>query len=318
MFDIIQVSELRETSPVLMKFILGDDLIFKRIVAFLMSVITCIANLLGINTVKMNNIIYEDYAYGTHERHTLDLYIPKYADEVGLVLFIHGGAWIGGDKDGYESTLEKFAGKGDYAYAAINYRYISDDVDLNDLMDDVQLAVDCIKKLGEENGVNINKMLLTGGSAGAHMSMLYAYSRDEVSAITPVAVVSDCGPTDLTEEKYFFDNAIGDKDAIAQILSWACGQKITYETRLEATDAIKKVSPLYYVDENTVPTIINHGQRDDVVPFDNAVALDAKLTECGVEHIFNVFPNSDHGLSSDPDVRKTSDEQMLEYMKKYL
>ncbi|MBO5421098.1 MAG: alpha/beta hydrolase [Clostridia bacterium] len=291
---------------------------FMKIIAFFMSIITFVLNLFGVGTVEINNYIYENYSYGTHERHTLDLYIPKYKDEVGLVLFIHGGAWIGGDKEGYTNMLKDIANDGEYACAAINYRYICDEIDLNDLMDDVQLAVECIKKLGEENGVNINKMLLTGGSAGAHMSLLFAYSRDDVSAIKPVAVVSDCGPTDLTEEKYYFDNAIGDKDVIANLVSWACGKRITYETRHEAEEEIKKVSPLYYVDENTVPTIINHGSKDNVVPFENAVALDEKLTQYGVEHIFNVFPNSDHGLASDPDVRALSDEQMKEYMEKYL
>lgn len=291
---------------------------FNKIIAFLMSVLTFILNLFGVGTVKMNNYIYENYSYGTHERHTLDLYIPKHRDEVGLVLFIHGGAWIGGDKDGYKAVLKDIANDGKYACAAINYRYISDDIDINDLMDDVQLAVECIRKLGEENGADINRMLLTGGSAGAHMSLLYAYSRDDVSAIRPVAVVSDCGPTDLTEEKYYFNNGLGDKTVISNIVSWACGQRVTYETRHEAEEAIKKVSPLYYVDENTVPTIINHGQKDNIVPFDNAVALDEKLTECGVEHIFNVFPNSDHGLSSDPDVRALSDRQMKEYMERFL
>ncbi len=284
----------------------------------IMSVVIWFAGLLGFETTEMKHRIYIDSAYGTHSRHTLDLYIPKYKSEAGLVLFIHGGAWIGGDKDGYRSMLADIADEYGCACAAVNYRYISDDVDLLDIMDDIELAVSFIKQRGAENGVNINKMLLTGGSAGGHLSLLYAYSRKNVSAIEPVAVVSDCGPTDLTDSNYYHNNALGDEEYVAKILSWACGQKFTYETRDEAAEALRKVSPLYYTDSETVPTVINHGMKDNIVPFTNAEALDAKLTELGVTHIFNVYPNSDHGLSSDPENMKRAKEFFDEYIDKYI
>lgn len=289
-----------------------------KIFSAIMSVVIWLAGFFGFETTEMKNYIYEDAAYGTHSRHMLDLYIPKYKSEAGLVLFIHGGVWIGGDKDGYGSMLADIADEYGCACAAVNYRYISDDVDLLDIMDDIGLAVSFIKQKGAENGVNINRMLLTGGSAGGHLSLLYAYSRKSVSAITPVAVVSDCGPTDLTDDNYYHNNAIGDEEYVAKILSWACGQKFTYETREEAKKALEIVSPLYYTDSETVPTVINHGMKDNIVPFTNAEALDAKLTELGVAHVFNVYPNSDHGLSSDPENMERAKELFYEYIETYI
>lgn len=268
--------------------------------------------------------VYRDLSYGEHERNTLDLYIPGNTKETGLVLYIHGGAWIGGDKSGYSDTIKEMSEEFGVACAAINYRYICDTVDINDIMDDIDAAMVCIKETGKKHCVDINRSILTGGSAGANLALLYSYSRVENSAIPPVAVMSDCGPTDLTDDYYYYnpelgkENAIGNEEQISQLLSWACGKKITRETRDDAIEEIKKVSPLYYVTENSVPTIINHGSKDDVVPFRNAVALDEKLTECGVEHYFNVFPNSDHGLASDPDCREKSMQQFYGFIGKYL
>ncbi len=290
---------------------------FQKIICFIVSLLTAISaffgQIFGINKeIKLENI-----EYGTHERNTLDLYIPAGKKKVGLVLMIHGGAWIGGDKSGYAADMERVFGMG-YAAACINYRYISEDVDLTDVTDDIQLAVAKIKSLAEEHGVDISKMVLTGGSAGGHLSMLYAYSRDEVSAIKPVAVLNYCGPTDLSDDAYYFDNGIGDSEYVAQVLSWACGVKHTFATREEAKEALWNVSPLKYVDADTVPTVINHGMVDDIVPFSNATALRDKFDSLGIEYEFNAYPNSGHGLSEDAENVKKAAELYDKYLETYL
>ncbi len=295
-----------------------------KITAFFMSIIIFFSQLLGVPVMTNENITYYNLSYGEHERHTIDLCIPKNTEKAGLVLYIHGGGWFMGDKDVYRDRLVEVSEKFGIVCAAMNYRYVCDDIDINDIMDDVDAAMVCIKETGKKHGVDINRSILTGASAGANLSLLYAYSRVENSAIPPVAVMSDCGPTDLTDDYYFYNpelekgNGMGKKDFIEQLLSWTCGKKVTYETRGEAAEAIKKVSPLYYVTENSVPTIINHGVKDDIVPFRNAVELDAKLTECGVEHYFNVYPNSDHGLANDPDCSEKSMQQFYGFIEKYL
>ncbi len=289
----------------------------QKILSFLLSIIMCILNFFGVPLNKDVTKKFEEISYGSHERHTLNLYLPTGKKETGLVLMIHGGAWIGGDKAEFNAKLEELSEMG-YAAAAINYRYISDDVDLLDIMDDIQLATEKIKNIGKENRVDINGMVLTGGSAGGHLSLLYAYSRDDVSAIRPAAVVSYCGPTDLSDDAYYFDNGIGDEEYVAQILSWACGYKHTFATRDDAKEALWNVSPLKYVDENTVPTVINHGMVDNIVPFANAEALNLKLTELGIAHEFNAYPNSGHGLFEDAENVAIADELYYEYIRTYL
>ena len=165
---------------------------FDRITALFMSFITFIISLFGLGEKQDNACVYTDISYGLHERQKLDLYLPTdCGDDMGLVLYIHGGAWIEGDKEGYYTTLKQTAEKYGVACAAVNYRYISEDVNLLDIMDDIDAAMKCIKIKGKLNGINIKRSILTGGSAGGHLSLLYAYSRVEGSAIPPVAVMSD-------------------------------------------------------------------------------------------------------------------------------
>ncbi|MBQ7102348.1 MAG: alpha/beta hydrolase [Clostridia bacterium] len=298
---------------------------FDKIIAFLMSVVTFFAGLFGIGIKKDDAVVYKNISYGNHSRHKLDLYLPTdCGDDMGLVLYIHGGAWIAGDKEGYYETLEYMAEKYGVACAAVNYRYISDSVTLLDIMDDIDAAMECIRAKGEKHGININRSILTGGSAGGHLSLLYAYSRVEGSAIPPVAVMSDCGPTDLSDDYYYYNedlgkgNGLGGDEVISQLLTWGTGVEITRETRVNYLEKIAEVSPLTYVNKDSVPTIINHGMVDDIVPFRNAVMLEAKLTELGVEHVFNVYPNSGHGLDRDPDAAARAQELFGGYIEKYV
>lgn len=296
---------------------------FEKIIAFFMSIIYFIMGLLGIgggsNIDSSKAIVYENLSYGTENRQVLDLAIPENASgDIGLVLFIHGGAWIAGDKDTYQDAVGHCANDMEISGAALNYRYLSEDVDLNDIIDDIDNALKTIKEKGNENGVNINKVMLTGTSAGAHLSMLYAYSKTATAPITPAAVFSYCGPTDLYDDNFYFMNGLGDTASICNLMSLACGQDFTYETKADAKESLAKVSPITYVDKNTVPTAICHGQKDSVVPYSNATAIVEKFEQFGVEYDFIIYPNSDHDLGSDPDMAQQANDLIYQYALTYL
>ena len=92
----------------------------------------------GISAV--DNYVYFDTKYGDNERHYFDLYIPKGKKTVGIVLMLHGGAWIGGDENEFAGRLEQVAEAG-YAGVAVRYRYIDEKVNLDDIMDDIEQAM---------------------------------------------------------------------------------------------------------------------------------------------------------------------------------
>ena len=307
---------------------------FKRIIAFFMSIIAFFAGLFSggkkpvdpvpVPTNPTENSYY-DYAYGADSREILDLVLPENAvGETGLILFIHGGAWIAGNKDQYRSALQSAATLG-YAGAAINYRYLSDTVHMDKLMDDVTAALSKIKALAAERNIRLNKALLTGTSAGAHMSLLYAYRYAEVAPITPAAVVSYCGPTDLCNPTFIEQNALGDTAAMIGLLNQIAGISISVQEYTEQNGqyaawlaALQSYSPLYQVSSACAPTVLGHGMQDTIVPYANATALDEALTAAAVQHDFVIFPNSGHGLDQDADAASQMYNLLIQYAQTYL
>ena len=295
---------------------------FDKIIAFFMAIINFFLGLFGLGAIggqEFNCQTFFDMAYGTHERQVVDLCIPDDASgDLGMVLFIHGGAWIAGDKGSYEGGMNYGASSLGIATASTNYRYLSEDVDILDILDDIDAALAKIKEKGAEVGANINKVLLTGDSAGAHLSLLYAYARKNTAPITPVAVVSNSGPTDLYDDNFYHNNALGDEAVISDLMSKACGQRFTYETKESAKAALYSVSPVDYISADCVPTVINHGSADTIVPFSNAQTLDALLTEYGVEHVLNVYQGADHDLGKDDAAKDRADELLFGYIDRFL
>lgn len=273
-----------------------------KIAAFFMS-IASFFNILFAGYIKHyhNNRIFlnEYYTDKKDERQQYDLVFPKKAKgSLGLVLCIHGGGWVEGKKDAYTQNLFQVSEEKGVAAACINYRYASESISYDDILDDITAALTAIKAKGAEYGVNIDKVLLNGISAGGHLSLLYAYTKKDVAPVKPVCVVELCGPTDL-ENPFFYsvENRVGASVGVEyfrNIISNGIGFDIDLNNFDTARDAMKKYSPINYVDENTVPTVFGHGEIDNIVPYQNSLDLNAKLTEYNVEHTFISFPNSNH------------------------
>ena len=262
----------------------------------------------------------EFYTDNKSERQKYDLVFPKKTSgELGLILCIHGGGWVEGSKNDYTKNLFQVSEEKGLAAACINYRYVSEDICFSDELDDITSALSAIKAKGAKYGVNFNKVLLTGISAGGHLSLLYAYTRKDTAPVEPVCVVELCGPTDL-ENPFFYSekNRVGASvgtEYFRNIISNGIGYCIDLENN--AGSALKKFSPINFVSKNTVPTIFGHGEIDDIVPYQNAVDLDTKLTEYDVEHTFVSFPNSNHECEDKESISKIMN-LFFEYADKYL
>lgn len=264
------------------------------------------------------SFLNEYYTEANCERQIYDLVFPeKVQGNMGLVLCIHGGGWVQGSKNDYTKQLYKVSEEYGVAAACINYRYVSEKITFDDLLDDISSALSAIKAKGAKFGVNFDRVLLTGISAGAHLSLLYGYTRKETAPVKPVCIVELCGPSDL-ENPFFYsvENSVGASVGVeyfTNIISNGIGFKIDLDNFDTAKDSMKKYSPVNYVDKNSIPTVFGHGEEDTIVPYQNALDLDAKLTEFGVEHTFISFPNSGHGCED-----KTSMSQIMKLFFEYI
>ena len=255
-------------------------------------------------------ISYRDVVYGTDKtRQCMDLFLPNnVSGDVSLILYLHGGGWIYGDKSEYTGTAYDDCKKYGVATLTISYRYTSPSVNAFDIADDIAAALAKAKELGAKHGLNIKQMMTYGGSAGGHLALFYAYSRQNTSPIRPVAAFSECGPTNLTNKEYL-DSNLG-TNTIVYELSCMCGKTFTASTMDSAYNELAAVSPVKYVNADTVPTVICHGMKDITVPFSDAETLDKFLTYYGVPHYFLAYPNTNHAIHIGPD------QEYVEYAKK--
>lgn len=264
-----------------------------------------------------NYVSYQNLSYGDGDRQKMNLHIPKEkTGEVGLMLFIHGGAWVAGDKSAYDSTLVDWCSGRGYVACAINYRYANVSTYVGDIMNDITAAMIKIKKVASQYGIDVTKALLSGGSAGGHLSLMYAYQMIDIAPIKPVAVVSLSGPTNLADANFLEEKS--NRDDILEVISCISGYEVTMENYTDALPYLRQASPLTYVSEKSVPTVMCHGVNDDIVPYSNAQALKSRLDSFGVKNTLVTYPNSGHGLESDPAMATIANDLMIEYANTYL
>ena len=259
-----------------------------------------------------------DVQYGSDPvRQSLNLFLPSDSHgDCSLILNIHGGAWTSGYKElYYENDYKECAAYG-IATADINYRYISESVTGADILDDIDAALAKIKEIGKSRGLNITKVMLNGISAGAHLCLLYAYSRYETAPIKPACVFDRCGPTNILNDEYAL-SSIG-LEGIQTLFTYLSGKNFDWLDRNSSREELLAVSPLNYVSSSSVPTVICHGMKDDTVPFSESVSLDDLLSKYAVQHEFVIYPNSDHSLGNDTNSENYAKLLYLQYLGEFL
>jgi len=167
-----------------------------------------------------------DVIFGTHretgEPLLCDLWqAPDDVPPTGLgIIYLHGSGWHYLDKDaGTRPFFRRLAEQGhlimDVAYT------LAPKADMRAMLADVQRAIAWLKTEGSEHGVNPERIVLMGGSAGAHLALLAAYAREhaehpelkpaDVEMDTGVrAVVSYYGPCDLLAQHCRIEEHMGD------------------------------------------------------------------------------------------------------------
>lgn len=230
-----------------------------------------------------------DESYGAELNQNMDVYLPagRSQEETPLLIYIHGGSWIGGDKSEFlqvKTILEtEFPG---YAFVSLNYRLFDFATGRNGILDqeqDIITAFDYIESKLSEWNIS-DDFVISGASAGGHLALLHAY-KNNTSDLK--AAVIFFPPTDLTE-LYTFNNitALG--------LSALLGG-----TPSTANSTYLDVSPISHIDPSDVQTIFFHGDIDTVVPISQSQLLEQKLKSENVRHQFTTVQGQGHGFTPD-------------------
>ena len=112
-----------------------------------------------------------EYAYGADPKQNLDLVVPAGATKAPLLIFIHGGGWSIGDKR--HSAAPKavhFTGQG-WAFASLNYRLVPS-ATVEQQAADIATALAWLRRNAAAHGLDPDRIVLMGHSAGAHLAAL--------------------------------------------------------------------------------------------------------------------------------------------------
>ena len=223
-------------------------------------------------------------SYGPDPAQVMDLELPAgRTRRTPVIVFIHGGAWSGGDKSFFlPIDLDKFVVRG-YATANINYRLAGETVHDPILSQDVTAALDFIAAHADEYQVAPASFGLVGHSAGAHLALLAGYKYNPDGRIK--AVASLAGPTDLTDPLWLL--LPGVRSTIENYLG---------VSQVEAPERWTGASPVSVATGASPPTILIHGLSDLLVPYRQAERLHLRLQVLQVPTDYRLFPTYGHDL----------------------
>ena len=262
--------------------------------------------------------VHRNVKYGEADCEIMDIFIPKEAYERqsnGCVLLIHGGSWSGGDKSEEEIMCRYLASRG-YITATMNYSLYSDEradsYNVDMVLDEIDAALAKIKSFAADCGITVDKAATSGYSAGAHLSMLYSFSREENSPLSIEFTANLAGPADFRFE-------IWGRDLTVRIGEMLSGVDITEQMieNGEAEKIFEKISPVSYISADTPPSIFAYGGRDKVVSAKNGESIRARLDAIGASYDYVFFPHSSHAMIENLGKRLSYVGAVADYCEKY-
>ncbi|MDE3733915.1 alpha/beta hydrolase [Streptococcus suis] len=264
-----------------------------------------------------------DLSYGEEEAQKFDLYLPADNSKkmYGLVVYLHAGGFTSGDKKDDQQMLQWLASKG-YVAAGINYTLRTDEngASVTSQAQEIKDSIPHVIEAAKNEGYTIDKMAISGGSAGHALAMIYAY-RDAKEAPVPVVLTfGGVGPSSFYMEDWGIYGADTNHEAAAGLVSAMTGQEVTEEMIVDDSykEIVNEISAVHWVTEESVPSVVIYGKHDKVQPYAAALRLEKALKEKGVDYQFLTAEHSGHGLQNDDAANQEYMQLVEEYLAKYL
>jgi acetyl esterase/lipase len=204
------------------------------------------------------------------------------------LIWIHGGGWTGGNKEGAILSLLPYMEMG---WNVVNVEYRLARVSLAPAaVEDCLCALRWVIRNAKEYGFDTGKLVISGGSAGAHLAL--------TTAMIPASAGLDRQCPGTEELKVA---AVVDWYGITDVADLLDGQNMkTYAVQWMGSmpnraEIAKRVSPLTYVRQGLPPVISIQGDADPTVPYSHSVRLQEALKNAGVDGELVTIPGGKHG-----------------------
>lgn len=228
----------------------------------------------------------------------VDLYLPRNAaGPAPVLMYIHGGGWVGGNKEGNVLRLLPYLEMG---WAVVNVGYRLGQVSpAPAAVEDCLCALRWVIRNAKEYNLDASRIVVTGNSAGGHLALTTGLTPASAGLdrqcpgtepLSVAAVINWYGITDVAD---LLDGPNMKTYAVQWLGSLA-----------DRTDVARRVSPLTYVRQGLPPILSIHGDADPTVPYQHAVRLHEALKQAGVKNELYTVPGGGHGNFSNDEMRK--------------
>lgn len=219
---------------------------------------------------------------------TLHFFFPKNNIDKDRTTIIHffGGGWAGGNPKQFYQQCSYLSSLG-YITVSADYRVMkTKGVTPFDCVEDARDAIRFLRKNAKEFGINPQKIIASGGSAGGHIALCTSvfnnYLKNEDISSVPNGLILYNPVLDTTEEGY--------------------GKK-----KFNSNELL--LSPNHSIHNGMPPTIIFHGTADKTVPYNNALKFKALMDTYGNSCQLIPFEGENHGFFNGSYFRKGSSDK---------
>jgi acetyl esterase/lipase len=238
--------------------------------------------------------IRRDLSYGPHHRNRADVYLPERGARAPIVLQVHGGGWVSGNKRQQgQPLLSHFTRRG-WIGVAINYR-LGPKHRLPACVHDVKRAIAWIRANADDWGGDADRILVTGGSAGGHLTALCALTADDAT-LQPGFEDADCTVAAAAPLYGVFDlidrNQRRGRTRMTPFL-----ERMVMETKLaDDPGAWDALSPIGRVRTDAPPMLVISCAYDTLVPIEEARDFGAAITAASPVARFVELPHAHHAF----------------------
>jgi acetyl esterase/lipase len=230
---------------------------------------------------------------------TMDVFKPAKPNGIGVLWMVSGG-WVSNHNNINPALAKVFTRKGQTVFQVVHGSQPK--FTLAEIVQDIHRAVRFVRTNAPSYAVDPNRLGISGGSAGGHLSLMMgafgapgdSNAKDPVdrASSTVQAVACFFPPTDLLNYGKEGQTAID----LAMLRPFWPAFGVTDATPAEKRlEMGKSFSPIYGVTASMPPTLIVHGDKDILVPIQQAERFVAKLKEVNVPHKLEVRPGKGHG-----------------------
>lgn len=237
-----------------------------------------------------------DALYGDHN--LMDVYLSEAGNAyTPFVIMIHGGAYSDGSKEDLNELAQEMMkmniNTAVVDYALLSNKFFNDNSDptLNNMLLNIWHAIQYLQIKSEEWNIPKNGYYILGEEAGGHLALLAAYKyKESIGKAIAIGAI-----TDLADMKSF--SRLASSPSRSKLKFTKLMGNVAYKSEHILPNEYLNASPIHQISE--VPTLLIHGVKDNVIPYEQSAKLYHKLQEKRIPAKIVTITNGGHHLLQD-------------------